>query len=235
MTYQLNNENPEGRKRSIRGMFDAIVPTYDLLNHVLSFGTDLQWRRDLVKKTGAGRGSRVIDLCCGSGDVSRLLAGRGLETVSLDFSGEMLKLGIKKKALADAAVLGDACRLPFAAGSFAAATIAFGIRNIPDLDRFMEEVSRVLRPGGTLAILELVRPENRVVRAGYSFYLRRLLPVIGGLVSGKPAAYRYLSGTIATFVHPLVVKEMLEKHGFGSVTIFPRTLGVAAIMTCRKG
>ncbi len=233
MVYQLNNETPEGRKRSIREMFDAIVPTYDLLNRLLSLGIDSGWRRALVRAVGAAPGKLAIDLCCGTGDVSRLLRRKGMRTLSLDFSGEMLRRGAASGAL-PGPVLGDACLLPFAPDTFDAATVAFGIRNIPDLDRFMAEVHRVLRPGGTLAILELTRPERRPVRAVYSLYLGRILPAIGGMVSGKPQAYRYLSGTIASFLEPDTVRGMLEKHGFTGVSFSPVTLGVAAIMTCRK-
>ncbi len=235
VVYKVDNEHPAERKRFVRGMFDSIVPTYDLLNHLLSFGTDVVWRHDLARATGVPEGGMVIDLCCGTGDVSRLLERRGIRTVSLDFSGEMLKKGIEKKALGGTSILGDACLQPLKSGAFDGATIAFGIRNIPDLDRFMREVHRVLKPGGKLTILELVRPESRTVGAVYSFYLRKLLPAIGGVLSGKPGAYRYLSGPIATFVAPGVIQEMLEKHGFTSVTRSRKTFGVAVIFSCRKG
>ena len=232
VAYEVNNESPQERKRFIRKLFDSIVPTYDLLNHLLSFGSDGRWRKDLVKKTDVQKGELVIDLCCGTGDVSRLLSERGAKTVSLDFSLEMLRRGVKKKALAGDSIMGDACTLPFKSDTFDAATIAFGIRNLPDLDRFMQEVHRILKPGGKLTILELVRPESNVVRVFYSFYLRNVLPIIGGIMSGKLFAYRYLSGTIATFVHPVTLQEMLENHGFGSISHSPKTIGVATIIVC---
>ena len=232
--YEVNNENPWKRKQFIRTMFDSIVPTYDLLNHVLSFGTDVIWRRDLAKKTGAGENELVVDLCCGTGDVSSLLTKRKIKTVSLDFSLEMLQRGVKKGALVDSLVMGDACVLPFPNDTFDAATIAFGIRNIPDLDRFMIETHRVLKPGGSLIILELVRPENRAIAFLYSIYLGKVLPVIGGILSRRPQAYRYLSQTISTFVRPQELKDMLKSHGFTSLQQFTKTLGVAAIIVCRK-
>ncbi len=157
-----------------------------------------------------------------------------MKTVSLDFSLEMLKRGVKKKALLEVSIMGDACVQPLKSNTFDAATIAFGIRNIPDLDRFMGEVHRVLKPGGMLAILELVRPEGKTLGALHSFYLRKMLPVIGGVLSGKPVAYRYLSGTVATFLPAGAIQEMLESHGFTSVSRFPKTFGVAMIFVCRK-
>ena len=234
LTYEINNDNPEERKRFLRNLFDSIVPTYDLLNHVLSFGTDVMWRKDLIKRAGPPPNSLVIDLCCGTGDVSRVLSQCGAKTVSLDFSREMLQRGIKKKALAGDAVMGDACALPFQNDVFDTATIAFGIRNIPDLDHFMQETFRILKPNGTLAILELTRPENRIIRVLHSAHLRTVLPFIGGIMSGKPIAYRYLSGTITTFVHPHEIEEMLTNHGFGSISHYPKTLGVATIIVCQK-
>ncbi len=235
ITYRADNENPSERKRFIRRMFDSIVPTYDLLNRLLSFGTDERWRKDLIKKTQVRPGDRAIDLCCGTGDVSRLLHKAQAETVSLDFSSEMLKRGIEKEKLdSDKTVWGDACTLPFTTETFDAATIAFGIRNLPDMERFLDEVQRVLRPKGRLAILELVRPQNGVVRVFYFFYLKRILPIIGGILSGKPTAYRYLSGTIATFMSPSTIDALLKTHGFENVRHYPKTFGVATIMICRK-
>lgn len=235
VTYEADNENPVERKRFIQELFDSIVPSYDSLNHVLSFGTDARWRKDMIHCMGDLEGRMVIDLCCGTGDVSRLLSQRGAKTVSLDFSLKMLHQGIRKKALTSDSIMADASVLPFKSNTFDAATIAFGIRNIPDLDRFMEEVHRMLKQDGQLTILELVRPKSRIIRVPYSFYLSRLLPLIGGIMSGRPLAYRYLSGTIATFVHPLTIQKMLEKHGFTSVSHSPKTFGVATVIVCSKG
>jgi len=165
-----------------------------------------------------------------------VLIDRGAKTTSLDFSLEMLKRGLNKGALgAGANIMGDASVLPFKSDCFDAVTIAFGIRNLPDLDSFMREVNRVLRPGGKLIILELVRPDNRLMRAFYSLYLKKLLPIIGGIISGRPLAYKYLAGTISTFVHPLAISEMLLKRGFASVANYPKTFGVATVMVCAKG
>ncbi|MFH0974865.1 MAG: bifunctional demethylmenaquinone methyltransferase/2-methoxy-6-polyprenyl-1,4-benzoquinol methylase UbiE [Spirochaetota bacterium] len=234
LSYELNNENPEDKKRFIRKLFDDIVPTYDLLNHLLSFGTDVLWRKKIFKLIHSVKDARVLDLCCGTGDLSLLMHRQGAEVVSLDFSLKMLARGKERRALLGHCVAADASRLPFVDCAFTAAAIAFGIRNIPDLRNFIAEVHRVLAPGGELAILELVRPRNWFVKIVYALYLNKLLPFIGGLVSGKQMAYKYLSNTIRTFVDPDDLKLMLGKGGFTNVARYPQTFGVAAIIVCGK-
>ncbi len=233
-TYQINNQSPQERKRFIRSLFDRIVPTYDLLNHMLSFGTDILWRKNIFKHIQSINDKTVIDMACGTGDLSRLMTGRGASVVSLDFSLPMLERGVAKQAITRFPVAGDATCLPFVDNTFAVATIAFGIRNIPDINVFMDEVFRVLAPGGELVILELTRPRNALINFGYTFYLTRLLPIIGGLVSGHPEAYQYLAGTISTFIRPEEIKEMLSGHGFKATRVIPQCFGVAAIITAKK-
>ncbi len=234
LAYELNNNDPEDKKRFIKNLFDDIVPTYDLLNHLLSFGTDKQWRRRIFRHIGSVKNRRALDLCCGTGDLSLLLHRHGARTVSLDFSLKMLGRGRQRNALKGDCVAADASRLPLADDSFGIATIAFGIRNIPDLNIFINDIFRVLEQGGEFAILELVRPRNRLVKMIYALYLNKLLPLIGGIVSGKRMAYKYLSNTIRTFVDPAELKVMLEQSGFRKVRIYPLTFGVAAIIVCKK-
>ena len=233
-SYEIDNDNPEEKKLFIKKLFDSIVPTYDLLNHILSMGTDMLWRRNIFNHIKDVRDNMVIDLCCGTGDLSLLLYQKGAKVVSLDFSMNMLQKGIEKQALKGYPVVADASFIPFRENSFAAATIAFGIRNIPDIDIFIKDLFRVLMPGGQLAILELVRPVNKIIEKLYSFYLCNLLPFIGGIISGRKSAYRYLSGTIATFVDPKDLKALLEKFGFTDVSHYPQTFNIAAIIICRK-
>ena len=132
--YKLNNKNPEQKKRFIKDLFDSIVTTYDLLNHVLSMGTDMLWRRNIFRHLKDINGGRAIDLCCGTGDLSLLMYQKGAKVISLDFSMNMLKRGINKKKIKGYPVAADASFIPFKDNTFAAATIAFGIRNIPDID-----------------------------------------------------------------------------------------------------
>jgi demethylmenaquinone methyltransferase / 2-methoxy-6-polyprenyl-1,4-benzoquinol methylase len=234
LSYELNNKNPEDKKRFIKDLFDDIVPTYDLLNHLLSFGTDKLWRRRIFRHIRSVKDSNALDLCCGTGDLSLLLHRHGARTISLDFSLNMLGRGKQRNTLRGDCVAADASKLPFADSMFSIATIAFGIRNIPDLNNFIGDVYRALKVGGEFAILELVRPRNHFVKAVYAVYLNKLLPFIGGIVSGKRMAYKYLSNTIRTFIDPMDLKPMLEQGGFSNVRIYPQTFGVAAIIVCEK-
>jgi len=232
--YEINNTDPAEKKRYVRSMFDSIVPTYDLLNRVLSGGIDNFWRRDLVKLTGGLKNKRVLDICCGTGDLTRQLAKAGGELFSLDFSFNMLKKGVEKGWLSGENISADAGKLPFKNDTFDFLTIAFGIRNIPDVDVFLSESLRVLRPGGKLLILELTRPDNAAVRFGYNLYLTKILPFIGGLLSGKREAYGYLAGSISTFLDRDVLIERIKSAGFTSVDFKRKTFGVATIYVCGK-
>ena len=233
-SYEINNTDPSEKKRYIRSMFDSIVPTYDLLNRVLSGGIDIFWRRDLVKLTGGLKNRRVLDLCCGTGDLTRQLTKAGGELFSLDFSFNMLKKGVEKGWLRGENISADAGKLPFKNDTFDFLTIAFGIRNIPDVDVFLSESLRVLKPGGKLLILELTRPDNAVVRFGYNLYLTKILPFIGGLLSGKREAYGYLAGSISTFLDRDVLIRRIRDAGFTSVEYKRKTFGVATIYMCGK-
>lgn len=233
-SYEINNSDPSEKKRYIRSMFDSIVPTYDLLNRVLSGGIDNFWRKDLVRMTAGPGSKRILDLCCGTGDLTRQLVKGGGELFSLDFSFNMLKKGVAKGWLSGENVSADAGKLPFKGESFDYLTIAFGIRNIPDVDVFLGESLRVLKPGGKLLILELTRPDNGFVRFFYNLYLTKILPFIGGILSGKREAYGYLAGSISTFLDRDTLIERIKLAGFKSVDYKKKTFGVATIYICGK-
>ncbi len=233
-SYEINNTDPSEKKRYIRSMFDSIVPTYDLLNRVLSGGIDNFWRKDLVRMTAGPGSKRILDLCCGTGDLTRQLVKGGGELFSLDFSFNMLKKGIEKGWLSGENISADAGKLPFKNQSFDFLTIAFGIRNIPDVDVFLSESLRVIKPGGKLLILELTRPDNGFVRFFYNLYLTKILPFIGGILSGKREAYGYLAGSISTFLDRDTLIERIKTAGFKSVDYKRKTFGVATIYICGK-
>ena len=179
-------------------MFDRIARRYDLVNTVLSAGTDGGWRRCAARATELKMGGSALDVACGSGKLTALLAriaGAGGRVVGLDFSRQMLEV-----ARADHPGVefldGDALNLPFEDRSFDASTIAFGLRNLADPVRGLREMLRVVKPGGRAVVLEFVRPPNGPVGSAYRVYLRTLLPAVGGVLSGQPTAYRYLSDTI---------------------------------------
>ena len=234
LNYEYNNDNPQERKKYIRNMFDSIVPTYDMLNGVLSMGIDKLWRRKLIKLSGDIKSKRVLDICCGTGELSKMFDKKGADIYSLDFSVEMLKMGRKKGWLTPATVGGDATKLPFAENKFLVLSISFGIRNIPDIKNFVGETLRVLDEGGRLYILELTRPQNRLVAFFYNFYLGKILPFVGGIFSGKREAYSYLAHTIDTFIEPDNLVEMFVSGGFAKVNIYKQTLGVSTIFECVK-
>ncbi len=234
LRYEEHHDHPAERKRFIRGLFDSIVPTYDLLNRLLSMGIDGGWRRATVRALGDLRGRTALDLCCGTGDLSRLLSRAGASVISLDFSLPMLAAGVMKRKLTGHPVAADASALPLADASIDAATIAFGIRNIPDIPRMLAELHRVMRPGGRFAILELTRPRNRLIGAAYRFYLAHALPFIGGMISGRRTAYRYLAGTIDTFLDPGELCAAIERAGFRDAVADGKTFGIATIITCRR-
>jgi len=222
------------KKNYIRRMFDSIAPTYDLLNRVLSCGIDNFWRRDLVRNIIESPNKKILDVCCGTGDLSNQLKKAGAELFSLDFSFNMLKKGIDKGWLCGINISGDAVKLPFKNKVFDFLAIAFGIRNITDIDMFLSESIRVLKPDGRLLILELTRPENRFVFFFYRIYLTKIIPFIGWIISGKREAYNYLGETILTFLNRDTLIEKIKAAGFKHVEYKKKTFGIAAIYICIK-
>ncbi len=233
--YEIDNSAPEAKKRFIRKMFTSIVPSYDALNRILSLGIDTLWRHSAIRSLGDIKGKLALDLCCGTGDLSKILDKKGARVVSLDFCHAMIEKGMEKNNLGGCSVVADASVLPFASDTFDVITIAFGIRNIPDLDNFIAETRRVLKPGGSLAILELTRPERRITGFFYGIYLTRFLPFIGWMISGRRVAYRYLSATISTFIDPDMLEKRFAECGFSETGHSHRTFGVATILKCYKG
>lgn len=222
--------------KKIQTMFDRISPRYDLLNRLLSGGSDMRWRRRAVALLGNLAGHAALDLCCGSGDFLLIFRRRHGDTVRLygaDFAANMLRVA---RLRLDAATPGrlslvqaDALALPYADASMAAVTIGFGIRNIVDKETALTEILRVLAPGGRLAIIEPAIPENRLVAALFKFYFGRVMPFIGGLISGDAAAYRYLNDSVAAFPAPDVFCDLMRRAGFGAVDAIPQTFGTAMI------
>lgn len=196
------------QKREVRAMFDRISGVYDFLNHLLSFNLDRLWRRHLAQAIVRDEETLALDICCGTGDTSLELARRMCKNslvVGVDFAGNMLarmrrKVARREQAAAIRACLGDAMRLPFADEMFDTACCGFGVRNLPDRRGALREMVRVVRPGGVVGILEFMRPEKGLLRRPALFYLRRILPLIGRLVSGDEFnAYGYLPDSIMEF------------------------------------
>lgn len=221
--------------RYVQAMFSDIAPRYDLLNHLLSFNIDRRWRRRAIRELDweHDRDGTYLDLCAGTLDVSvelaRLPGFRG-RVVGADFAEPMLRAGRGKAGtLPVYPVAADALTLPLPDASCDGAIVAFGVRNLANLDAGMREVSRVLRPGRRFVILEFTTPRVRLVRTGYHLYFHHMLPRIGGLISGNRAAYRYLPESVAHFPSAPALGERLRVAGFSDVSWTALTLGIAAI------
>lgn len=231
----------DDREVQVKRIFSEIAPRYDLLNHLLSAGVDRSWRTRAVDRLGweAHPGGTYLDACAGTFDLSVELADReefSGTVVASDFARPMLVEGGEK--LAGRPVLpvcGDALRLPFPDRSFHGAMVAFGVRNLADLEGGLSELWRVLRPGGRLVILEFTLPPNPLVRAGYLFYFTRILPLLGRIVSGHPWAYSYLPASVREFPEPPVLGSLLEEAGFRRAEWELLTLGIAAVHVGFKG
>ena len=212
-------------------MFNRIARHYDFANRVLSCGVDLWWRRCMVRELPPGDALDVLDLASGTGDVALAVSRNrpGARVVGCDIALEMLRIGRKKCRRTMVRFCGgDATRLPFPAASFDCVTMAFGLRNIPDRVGCLAEIRRVLRPGGRLLVLEFSLPRSRVIRWLYLAYFRRILPWLGGMISGERSAYQYLISSVQAFPSVGAVTETMEKGGFQTATR-QLTAGIATL------
>jgi demethylmenaquinone methyltransferase / 2-methoxy-6-polyprenyl-1,4-benzoquinol methylase len=242
MTHERGTLGRDKQPQRIAGMFDAIAPRYDLLNHLLSGGLDLRWRARAVRALALRGGETVLDLCTGTADlaIAAATASPGAaEVVGVDFASQMLRLGHGKLAGRGLAgriglVQGDAMRIPLASASVDAATVAFGIRNVERPEEAFADVFRVLRPGGRFAILEFGVPRLPGVRQAYLAYFRHVLPRIGSLVSGHSSAYAYLPASVGSFPEPAQVMASLAATGFSHVKADSLSLGIVYLYSALK-
>lgn len=237
---------PDKDPEKIARMFDAIARRYDLLNHVLSLGIDRRWRTRAVRRLELGEDSRVLDLCTGTGDLALAALNRpgpppshrGRRVVGVDFSASMLRYGREKLARLGerrvALVRADAMRIPLPDASVDAVTIGFGIRNVQDPEVAARDIVRVLKPGGRLAILEFGTPSVPGLRGAYLFYFRRVLPLIGRLVSRHNEAYSYLPASVAAFPSPDEFLALLRRAGFSHVEVDRLTFGIVYLFVAMK-
>ena len=227
---------PSGTERAllVREMFDRIAGRYDLLNTVMTAGLHRLWNRKIVRATGLQPGGTALDLACGTGTLTRELAKRvGPEgyVLGVDFSREMLRAA--KSAPNVEYRLGDATHLEgVPSGAFDAATIAYGARNIPDLDALFSEMARTLKPGGVAVCLEIARPTGKVSSMFYGLWFDKIVPRLGGLISGDASAYSYLPESVKEFVAPGELADIIGRNGLQDVT-WKRLAG--GIITLHRG
>ncbi len=209
MTHQSGSLAPD----DVRGMFDRIAPVYDAMNRVMTVGLDRSWRR-LTVEAVVQPGDRVLDACCGTGDLALAAEREGGIVTGLDFSPKMLARA-RRKSETVSWIEGDLLALPFEDGAFDAATVGFGVRNVADLDAALAELSRVLRPGGRLAILEITQARG-LLRPFFSLWFDRIVPLLGKVLPGG-RAYTYLPASVRRFPTAEGLVALLERHGFERV------------------
>jgi demethylmenaquinone methyltransferase / 2-methoxy-6-polyprenyl-1,4-benzoquinol methylase len=216
----------------VRSMFARIAKSYDLLNAVLSLGIDRRWRKALLARAGDVEGRTIVDSCCGTGDVAVVFARAGARVVGVDFTPEMLARAAhkgEKPRKKPVFVHGDALSLPVASGIADACTVAFGIRNVADRRACLREMSRVVRPGGQVLVLEFTMPPGAVLQSLYRFYFTRVLPTIGRLVSKDGDAYSYLPRTVLAWPSPGEFQREMEEEGLVECGHSLLTRGIACI------
>ncbi len=229
-----------GKKEQIATMFDRIAPKYDFLNHTLSFGIDKVWRRKAIRLISGNSPETILDVATGTGDFAIAALKSGAQKVTgIDISKEMVAFGrekIRKLGLEGKIELltGDSEAIQFPDNSFDAATVAFGVRNFENLSHGLDELFRVLKQGGTLCVLEFSKPRQPLIRFGYKFYSRSLMPRIGRMISGDSSAYTYLPESVEGFPDGEKFITFMKESGFVQISEYRLTFGIATIYLGRK-
>jgi len=228
------------KKAQVAQMFDNISKKYDFLNHFLSMGIDVGWRKKVVKIIGKQNPNSILDIATGTGDLAIMLADLKVsEIVGLDLSAGMLAEGtekVKAKHLSKviAMIQGDSENLPFEDNRFDAITVSFGVRNFENLTKGLSEILRVLKPQGKLVILEFSKPESFIMKHLYGFYSSVILPFLGKLISKDRSAYTYLPESVAAFPYGKAFNQILKNVGFNAIENQPVSFGIATIYSASK-
>ena len=235
MSLRHRIATPEGKRRYVRAVFATIADRYDFITVALSYGQDRRWKRRLIAMAAPPPGARALDLATGTGDIAFALAAKGARVVGLDITLRMIELARDKRtngglALRDARFLvGDMLALPFSSRSFDIVTTGYGLRNVPDLSTAIDEIGRVLAPGGQLLSLDFNRPANRIVRSVYLAYLTIVGATLGWVLHRDPDTYRYIPASIRQYPGAAAVARMFEARGFTRVRSYPVLGGLMTI------
>jgi len=231
MSLRERLATPDGKRRYVRGLFATIADRYDLITRLLSYGQDRRWKQRLVKMAAPAPGSRALDLATGTGDIAFALSAAGAEVVGLDVTLRMIELARAKAdgAQAPRFLVGDMLALPFPAHSFDLITTGYGLRNVPDLGVAIEEIRRVLKPGGRVLSLDFDRPENPMLRAAYLSYLSLVGGAVGWMLHRDPDTYRYIPASIRNYPGAAAVARMMVARGFTRATHHAVLGGLMAI------
>ena len=235
MTSRLRDAlaTPDGKRLYVRRLFATIADRYDLITRVLSFGRDRGWKARVAALSRADRATHALDLACGTGDIAFAIAARGARVVGLDVTHRMLQLA-RSRGPGAAFVTADMLALPFPDRAFDVVTTGYGLRNVPDIRRAIDEVARVLRPGGTFVSLDFNRPENPLVRGIYLSYLTLVGSLLGVVLHRDPDTYRYIAESIKRYPGAARVNRMIAEAGFSQSDYLPVLGGLMAIHHARR-
>ena len=236
MTLQDRIAAPEYKRRYVRALFATIADRYDLITVVLSYGRDRSWKQRLVALAAPAPDARALDLATGTGDIAFAVRERCHHVVGLDVTRRMIELAKRKAGSrpSPSFLVGDMLALPFPAGSFDLVTTGYGLRNVPNLDLAIDELLRVLKPGGQALSLDFDRPTNALVRAFYLAYLMVVGGALGWVLHRDPDTYRYIPASIRNYPGAAAVARLMEDRGFKTVRHYPVLGGLMAIHHARK-
>jgi ubiquinone/menaquinone biosynthesis methyltransferase len=236
MSLRSALSSPDSKAPYVRRLFHTIADRYDLITGLLSFGRDRRWKEELVTLAGVQPGTRALDLAAGTGDIAFALAARGARVAALDITHRMLQIAADKRPASAPVtfVTGDMMSLPFPDATFDLVTTGYGIRNVPAIEPAIDEIRRVLRPGGLLLSLDFDRPANPVVRGVYLGYLTVVGSVLGWALHRDPDTYRYIPESIRRYPGAAGIATMLGGAGFSDSRVIPLLGGLMAINTARR-
>jgi ubiquinone/menaquinone biosynthesis methyltransferase len=228
-------DSPESKRTHNRALFSTIADRYDLITALLSYGQDARWKAKLVAIADVQPGEDALDLASGTGDIAFAVVARAARVIGLDLTHRMLQLAQQRKGPAPVRfITGDMCELPLTSATFDLVTTGYGLRNVPDLNRAIDEIARVLKPGGRLLSLDFNRPENPVVRGAYLTYLTVVGSTLGWVLHRDPDTYRYIPASIRRYPGARGVADRLAARGFDQVTVVPLLFGLMTLHIARR-